>query len=161
MHCTLLLQFEDRYLPSQPTYLTLSTYTLLLFFIFYFFLCFLFFVWRHLLLAIRYIPSFSCSTFTIFRMYLGVRQDSQQDQTQAAQDYGSFKLYHYDPTIAGAVVILLLFIVTTVLHIWQLFRGRCYFILPLAIGGICKTYLDPLTHTHKYRDDLGPHLQEQ
>lgn len=77
-------------------------------------------------------------------MYISVRQESQHDQAQGgqAQDASSFKLYHYDPTIAGAVVMLLLFLITTVLHFWQLFRARCWFILPLAIGGICKTCPD-------------------
>ena len=67
-------------------------------------------------------------------MDLAVRQDT------ATQDQNVFKLYHYDPTIAGAAVTLVLFLATTILHFWQLFRARCWFILPLAIGGICKTF---------------------
>jgi len=74
-------------------------------------------------------------------MYLAVREQSQQTPTQE-QEQNPFRLYHYDPTIAGAVVMLLLFLSTTVLHFWQLFRARCWFILPLAIGGICKRTLD-------------------
>ncbi|KAK0721773.1 RTA1 like protein-domain-containing protein [Lasiosphaeria miniovina] len=65
-------------------------------------------------------------------MYLLARQDT------AAQEQNPFKLYHYDPTIAGAVVMLLLFLGTTILHFWQLVRARCWFILPLAIGGILE-----------------------
>jgi hypothetical protein len=63
---------------------------------------------------------------------LAIRQDP------AAQPANPFKLYHYDPSIAGAVVVLLLFLATTALHFWQLFRARCWFMLPLAIGGICR-----------------------
>ncbi|KAH7142740.1 RTA1 like protein-domain-containing protein [Dactylonectria estremocensis] len=47
-----------------------------------------------------------------------------------------FKLYHYDPTIAGGVVFALLFLASTFLHIWQLFRARCWFMIPLVVGGI-------------------------
>lgn len=50
----------------------------------------------------------------------------------------SFKLYHYDPTVVGAVIFILLFLATTSLHLWQLFKSRCWFLLPLAIGGICE-----------------------
>ncbi|KAH6840591.1 RTA1 protein [Chaetomium sp. MPI-CAGE-AT-0009] len=63
-------------------------------------------------------------------MDLAIRQNA------VAQDQNPFKLYHYDPTKAGAVIMLLLFLGTTALHFWQLFRSRCWFILPLAIGGI-------------------------
>lgn len=52
----------------------------------------------------------------------------------------SFKLYHYDPTIAGAVIFVLLFSVTTAIHFWQLLKSRCWFLLPLAIGGICELH---------------------
>ncbi|KAM0244016.1 hypothetical protein ACHAP5_006680 [Fusarium lateritium] len=47
-----------------------------------------------------------------------------------------FALYHYDPSIPAAVIILLLFLVVTVLHFWQLVRERCWFMIPLAIGGV-------------------------
>ncbi|KAL0934369.1 RTA1 domain protein [Colletotrichum truncatum] len=49
-----------------------------------------------------------------------------------------FKLYHYDPTIAGAVIFVLLFLATTILHFWQLVKSKCWFLLPLAIGGILE-----------------------
>ncbi|KAI0385980.1 RTA1 like protein-domain-containing protein [Hypomontagnella monticulosa] len=47
-----------------------------------------------------------------------------------------FKLYHYDPTIAGAVFFILCFIGTTGYHTYQLLRMRCWFMLPLIIGGL-------------------------
>ncbi|OLN88264.1 Protein RTM1-like protein 1 [Colletotrichum chlorophyti] len=49
-----------------------------------------------------------------------------------------FKLYHYDPTIAGAVICVLLFLGTTLFHFWQLVKSRCWFLLPLAIGGVLE-----------------------
>lgn len=61
---------------------------------------------------------------------------STTEAESAAQN--PFKLYHYDPTIAGAVIFVLLFLVTTLLHFWQLVRARCWFLLPLGIGGISE-----------------------
>ncbi|RFN48485.1 hypothetical protein FIE12Z_7294 [Fusarium flagelliforme] len=49
---------------------------------------------------------------------------------------GGFALYHYDPSMAGGVIFTLLFIGTTLLHIWQLYRGRSWFTIPLAVGGL-------------------------
>ncbi|WAO89251.1 Hypothetical protein NCS54_00663600 [Fusarium falciforme] len=60
-------------------------------------------------------------------------QDRASEPTDAS---GGFKLYHYDPTIPGAVIFMLLFLATTAFHFWQLIRPRCWFMLPLAIGGI-------------------------
>lgn len=49
-----------------------------------------------------------------------------------------FKLYHYNPTIGGAVAFVLLFLGTTGFHTYQSFRTRCWFVIPFIIGGICK-----------------------
>ncbi|KAF4499652.1 RTM1 [Fusarium agapanthi] len=49
-----------------------------------------------------------------------------------------FKLYHYDPTVAGAVIFTILFLATTLLHSWQLVRGRSWFVIPMTIGGFRK-----------------------
>ncbi|KAH7248223.1 RTA1 like protein-domain-containing protein [Fusarium solani] len=56
--------------------------------------------------------------------------------TSASSGGGEFKLYHYEPTIAGSVVFVLLFLGTTILHAWQLYRGRCWFLIPLTVGGL-------------------------
>ncbi|WKT51449.1 RTA-like protein [Fusarium oxysporum f. sp. vasinfectum] len=53
-----------------------------------------------------------------------------------AQAQEQFSLYHYDPTIVGGVVFALLFLSTTFIHFWQLIRARCWFMIPLAAGGI-------------------------
>ncbi|KAF4847786.1 Protein RTA1 [Colletotrichum siamense] len=63
-----------------------------------------------------------------------VRDTSAADMSQAAV----FKLYHYDPTVAGAVVFVFLFLATTILHFWQLVRSRCWFLIPLAVGGVLQ-----------------------
>ncbi|TLD19956.1 hypothetical protein PspLS_09387 [Pyricularia sp. CBS 133598] len=50
----------------------------------------------------------------------------------------TFSLYHYDPTIPGAIVVAVIFITTTAFHFWQLIRSRCWFMVPLAVGGILE-----------------------
>lgn len=75
-------------------------------------------------------------------MDLIVRDTSASDMSEAAV----FKLYHYDPTVAGAVVFVFLFLATTILHFWQLVRSRCWFLIPLAVGGVCKSKLVPLSY---------------
>ncbi|KAM5345677.1 hypothetical protein ACJ41O_011538 [Fusarium nematophilum] len=55
---------------------------------------------------------------------------------RSTSNESEFKLYHYNPTIAGGVIFVILFLVTTALHFWQLFRARCWFLIPLAVGGI-------------------------
>jgi len=50
-----------------------------------------------------------------------------------------FKLYHYDPTIAGAVIFVILFLGTTCFHTYQLWRARTWFMVPLVLGGVCKS----------------------
>ncbi|KAJ0128311.1 Aminotransferase swnA [Fusarium oxysporum f. sp. albedinis] len=58
--------------------------------------------------------------------------------TTAADSAATFSLYHYDPSIAAAVIMVLLFLGATIFHFWQLIRERCWFTIPLAIGGIRK-----------------------
>ncbi|KAL1884037.1 hypothetical protein Daus18300_000146 [Diaporthe australafricana] len=73
--------------------------------------------------------------FDPLQSMLLVRQESSTT-TEAQQQGGGFKLYHYDPTVAGAVLFTLLFIGTTAFHCLQLYRSRCWFVFPILIGGI-------------------------
>ncbi|KAJ5757114.1 uncharacterized protein N7511_007296 [Penicillium nucicola] len=43
--------------------------------------------------------------------------------------------YTYNPSIAAAVIFIILFAVTTLLHTFYLFRTRTWFFIPLVIGG--------------------------
>jgi hypothetical protein len=51
--------------------------------------------------------------------------------------------YTYNPSIAAAVIFVILFAVTTLLHTFHLFRTRTWFFIPLVIGGYCKIYPYP------------------
>lgn len=69
-------------------------------------------------------------------MMLTSRDTPDADMAAAS----TFKLYHYDPTVAGTVIFILLFLATTGLHFWQMFKSRCWFLLPLAMGGVCELF---------------------
>ncbi|WQF85843.1 Putative RTA-like protein [Colletotrichum destructivum] len=66
---------------------------------------------------------------------LSIRQNASE---AGAAEANPFKLYHYDPSIAAAVIFVLLFLATTLLHCWQLVKSRCWFFVPLAIGGLLE-----------------------
>ncbi|KAI9045569.1 RTA1 domain-containing protein [Aspergillus affinis] len=51
------------------------------------------------------------------------------------EEYVTFSFYHYDPTKAGAIVFILLFIATTAMHTFQMIKTRTWFFMPFVIGG--------------------------
>jgi hypothetical protein len=50
---------------------------------------------------------------------------------------GGYYLWKYIPSLAAAVIFLLLFIVATVYHSWKLYNTKARFCLAFVIGGIC------------------------
>jgi hypothetical protein len=46
--------------------------------------------------------------------------------------------YDYIPSIPAAVVSIVLFGISTVLHCWQVLRGRTWFFIAFIFGGICE-----------------------
>lgn len=53
--------------------------------------------------------------------------------------------YDYIPSIPAAVVFIVLFGILTLLHCWQMFRGRTWFFIAFIFGGICEYELNVLT----------------
>ncbi|KAL3469514.1 RTA1 like protein-domain-containing protein [Aspergillus californicus] len=81
----------------------------------------------------------------------------------AAKDSGdvAFAFYDYDPSMAGAVLFILLFIGTTGYHILQMFRSRTWFFVPFVIGGIFEIigYIGRAISSNQSPDwTLGPYL---
>lgn len=72
------------------------------------------------------------------------------------QDDGGFKLYHYDPTIPGAIVITIAFGITTTYHVWQLIRTRCWMASPIVIGGFRKSSTGKDTFSKHGADEAAP-----
>ncbi|KAL2849431.1 RTA1 like protein-domain-containing protein [Aspergillus pseudodeflectus] len=51
----------------------------------------------------------------------------------------SSSIYHYDPTLAGAIIALIFYGASTVFHIFQLWKFKCYFFTTFIIGAIMMT----------------------
>ncbi|KAH7090302.1 RTA1 like protein-domain-containing protein [Paraphoma chrysanthemicola] len=47
-----------------------------------------------------------------------------------------FKLFRYDPSMAAAVIFILLFLFISVLHLYQMVRTRTWIFIPFVLGGI-------------------------
>ncbi|KAH8431142.1 uncharacterized protein LDX57_008801 [Aspergillus melleus] len=58
--------------------------------------------------------------------------------------HGGWKAYEYYPSMAAAVIFILLFIVVNLLHTYHLIRTRTWFFIPLVLGGWCKFSCDSL-----------------
>lgn len=53
-------------------------------------------------------------------------------------DPNRFVLYRYHPSLAAAIIFVIAFAITTLLHIFQIVRKRTWYFIPLAVGGVCK-----------------------
>lgn len=56
-----------------------------------------------------------------------------------------FVFYYYHPSTAAAVIFTVLFGLNSLLHLYQLVRTRTWFMIPFAIGAICKSRIQFLT----------------
>jgi hypothetical protein len=50
------------------------------------------------------------------------------------------KLYHYDPSLAAAVIFTLLFAAATGFHIYQMLMTKAHFLIAFCVGGVCKCW---------------------
>ncbi|KAL8790230.1 MAG: hypothetical protein Q9195_006453 [Heterodermia aff. obscurata] len=52
-----------------------------------------------------------------------------------ANDESNFKFFHYGPSLAAAVIFIILFFATTAMHAFQMLRRRAWLMIPFFIGG--------------------------
>lgn len=53
-----------------------------------------------------------------------------------------FNLYRYTPSLAAAVIFIILFVLATFYHLYQVARTRCWYFTVFVIGGFCKLTLN-------------------
>ncbi|KAH6849569.1 putative RTM1-like protein [Alternaria alternata] len=53
-----------------------------------------------------------------------------------AEETVDFKLYRYNPSMAAAVIFIILFFLITALHSYQMMRTRTWIFIPFVIGGV-------------------------
>ena len=58
-------------------------------------------------------------------------------ETMAGSDKS--ELYKYAPSLAAAATFTILFLITTLLHTYQLLRTRVWYFIPVFLGGLCET----------------------
>lgn len=58
--------------------------------------------------------------------------------TEAPAEFFDFKLYRYTPSLAAAIVSVIVFAVLTALHTWRMLKARAYYFMAFTIGGVCK-----------------------
>ncbi|KAL6404395.1 hypothetical protein AUP68_13787 [Ilyonectria robusta] len=44
------------------------------------------------------------------------------------------KLYQYDPSLAAAIIFLIIFAASAVLHTWQIIRTKNWYFIPFLVG---------------------------
>lgn len=57
-----------------------------------------------------------------------------------AEESVDFKLYRYNPSMAAAIIFIILFFLITALHFYQMMRTRTWIFVPFVIGGVCKLH---------------------
>lgn len=60
--------------------------------------------------------------------------------TAKMSDVISFVFYAYKPSMAGAVIFVILFAIAALYHIWLLVRNRVWYFIPFVIGCLCKFF---------------------
>lgn len=60
--------------------------------------------------------------------------------TRATSNDGDsdWKAYYYEPSLPAAIIFIVLFALSTSLHMFQMIRSRTWFMVPFVIGCICK-----------------------
>lgn len=58
--------------------------------------------------------------------------------SSSTSNHGGWVAYKYYPSMAAAVIFIILFISTTLLHTYHLLRTQTWFFIPLVIGGYCE-----------------------
>ena len=80
------------------------------------------------------------------------------EQHPSLDDPNAFVLYRYHPNSVAAVIFVVLFALSTALHIFQSFRRKAWFLIPLIIGGLCefgyRLLLPAISRTGLYQTDL-------
>ncbi|KAG9254346.1 RTA1 like protein-domain-containing protein [Emericellopsis atlantica] len=56
------------------------------------------------------------------------------DSTSTESDSEGFKLYHYDPSLAAAIIFTLFFAIASIRHFQILFRKKTWFFIPFLVG---------------------------
>lgn len=51
----------------------------------------------------------------------------------------NFQYYYYEPSMVAAAIFVAVFGLSTLLHLFQMFKTRTWFLIPFVIGGVFET----------------------
>lgn len=54
-----------------------------------------------------------------------------------ANDDANHSVYKYNPSVAAACILAVMFGLITIAHMLKMFRSRAWFLIPLVVGGLC------------------------
>ncbi|KAL2222275.1 RTA1 like protein-domain-containing protein [Thermoascus aurantiacus ATCC 26904] len=83
--------------------------------------------------------------------------------SSSTSNHGGWVAYEYYPSMAAAVIFIILFISTTLLHTYHLLRTRTWFFIPLVIGGYFESvgYIGRAMSAHQSPNwTLGPYVMQ-
>ena len=60
-------------------------------------------------------------------------------QSTDANPHGGYVFYYYEPSMAAAIIFIMLFGASAILHFAQMAATRTWFMIPFLIGGMCKS----------------------
>jgi hypothetical protein len=72
-------------------------------------------------------------------------------QATDADPNGGFVFYHYEPSMAAAIIFVLLFGASSILHSVQMGMTKTWFMIPFLIGGFCKYK----SHARSHQEEHG------
>jgi hypothetical protein len=49
-----------------------------------------------------------------------------------------FKDFRYDPSLAAAIIFIIVFTLTSTFHMYQMVSTRTWYLIPMVIGGFCQ-----------------------
>ncbi|KAF2436834.1 RTA1-domain-containing protein [Tothia fuscella] len=52
------------------------------------------------------------------------------------ESHNGYYLFDFNPTLIGAIIATILFVVVSALHLWRMARARCWYCIPFVLGGI-------------------------
>lgn len=86
---------------------------------------------------------------------------TRQESSSSNDAFAGFELWHYTPSIAAAIIFIILFITLTSYHTFLIFRRRTWFCIPFVIGGLFESagYIArALAHSTTNQQNLGIYI---
>lgn len=60
------------------------------------------------------------------------------DNSDSGGEVKAFVFYHYTPSMAAAIIFILIFGGSALFHIYQLVRSRTWYFIPFVLGCLCE-----------------------